>query len=620
MKKKLLILLFSGMMSAGVVNAAPKQNILSVRDALTDTSAVAPLSFDTDTEALLQNWYLQNYAILDEEVEKKSTGDVSDEVYIERLSKIPSTIEMPYNSEVRRFIDMYIVKKRTLVEAMLGMSLYYMPIFEQALEQEGLPLELKYLPVVESALDPTAKSPVGAAGLWQFMIRTGKGLGLEVNSLVDERLDPYKSSVKAAKYLKELYNIYGDWSLAIAAYNCGPGKVNQAIRNAGGTGKDFWQIYAFLPRETRGYVPAFIAANYAMTYFKHHNISPVLAKKPILVDTVQVNRRVHFKQIAEVLNLPIEALRVLNPQYRKDVIPGNSRPYTLALPSQQIYSYLLSEDSITGYNTKKYQPRKVVEPQMEQIASDENGEYTYEKRTVTKTHKVRKGETLGKIAKRYGTSSSAIKRANGLKSNALKAGQRLKIKVIENVKVYRKVEEDSAEMAATEDAILKAAITPDEDKPKAEAKEEKKVAKKQEPKREVVEDDNEDEFDNFTGTHKVKKGENLSIIANKYGVTVTDLKQANGLKNNNLKAGQRLKVPKGKEKVENVSSSVTHTVRSGESLYLIAEHYGVTVNAIKNANNLSGNSIKPGQKLTIPKKSASKNTSRSKAKSSKKKK
>jgi membrane-bound lytic murein transglycosylase D len=318
--------------------------------------------------------------------------------------------------------------------------------------------------------------------------------------------------------------------------------------------------------------------------------------------------------------LPIEALRVLNPQYRKDVIPGNSRPYTLALPSQQIYSYLLSEDSITGYNTKKYQPRKVVEPQMEQIASDENGEYTYEKRTVTKTHKVRKGETLGKIAKRYGTSSSAIKRANGLKSNALKAGQRLKIKVTENVKVYRKVEEDSAEMAATEDAILKAAITPDEDKPKAEVKEEKKAAKKQEPKREVVEDDNDDEFDNFTGTHKVKKGENLSIIANKYGVTVTDLKQANGLKNNNLKAGQRLKVPKGKEKVENVSSSVTHTVRSGESLYLIAEHYGVTVNAIKNANNLSGNSIKPGQKLTIPKKSASKNTSRSKAKSSKKKK
>lgn len=615
MKKKFLILLFSGMLSSGVVCAVEKHNILSVRDVLVDTTSVAPHSFDTDTEALLQNWYLQNYAILDEDVENKSTGEVSDEVYIERLSKIPSTIEMPYNSEVRRFIDMYIVKKRSLVEAMLGMSLYYMPIFEQALEQEGMPLELKYLPVVESALDPTAKSPVGAAGLWQFMLRTGKGLGLEVNSLVDERLDPYKSSEKAAKYLKELYNIYGDWSLAIAAYNCGPGKVNNAIKNAGGTGKDFWQIYAFLPRETRGYVPAFIAANYVMTYFKYHNISPALAKKPILVDTVQVNRRVHFKQIASVLNLPIEALRVLNPQYRKDVIPGNSRSYTLALPSQQIYCYLLSEDSITGFDTKKYQPRKVVEPKMEQVASDENGEYVYEKRTVTKTHRVSKGESLGSIAKKYGTTVATIKRTNGLKSDALKVGQRLKIKVTENVKVYRKVEVDSAEITQTEDAIIKAAITPD-DKQKKENKVPEKKAKKEQPKREQ---EQRGRYDNYTATHKVQSGQNLSVISEQYGITVSDLKAANDLKSNSLKVGQRLKVPKGKAKAENVSSSTTHIVRSGESLYLIAERYGVTVNAIKSANSLTNNSIKPGQKLTIPKKSASKNTSRSKTKSSKRK-
>ena len=615
MKKKFLILLFSGMLSSGVVCAVEKHNILSVRDVLVDTTSVAPNSFDTDTEALLQNWYLQNYAILDEDVENKSAGEVSDEMYIERLSKIPSTIEMPYNSEVRRFIDMYIVKKRSLVEAMLGMSLYYMPIFEQALEQEGLPLELKYLPVVESALDPTAKSPVGAAGLWQFMLRTGKGLGLEVNSLVDERLDPYKSSEKAAKYLKELYNIYGDWSLAIAAYNCGPGKVNNAIKNAGGTGKDFWQIYAFLPRETRGYVPAFIAANYVMTYFKYHNISPALAKKPILVDTVQVNRRVHFKQIASVLNLPIEALRVLNPQYRKDVIPGNSRSYTLALPSQQIYCYLLSEDSITGFDTKKYQPRKVVEPKMEQVASDENGEYVYEKRTVTKTHRVRSGKSLVKIAKKYGTTVAAIKRTNGLKSDALKVGQRLKIKVTENVKVYRKVEVDSAEITQTEDAIIKAAITPDDKQNKEKKVPEKKV-KKEEPKRER---EQRGRYDNYTATHKVQSGQNLSIIAKRYGITVTDLKAANGLRSNSLKVGQRLKVPKGKAKAENVSSSTTHIVRSGESLYLIAERYGVTVNAIKSANSLTNNSIKPGQKLTIPKKGASKNTSRSSTKSSKRK-
>lgn len=617
MRKKLLIFLFSGVLSAGTLSAE-KHTILTVRESLNDTSAIAPHSFETDTEALMQNWYLQSYAVLDEDVEGKPTGEVSEKEYIERLSKLPTTIEMPYNSEVRRFIDMYIIKKRTLVEAMLGMSLYYMPIFEQALEKEGLPLELKYLPVVESALDPVAKSPVGAAGLWQFMVRTGKGLGLEITSLVDERLDPYKSSEKAAKYLKELHNIYGDWSLAIAAYNCGPGKVNQALSRAGGTGKDFWQIYAFLPKETRGYVPAFIAANYAMTYFKLHNISPALAKRPILVDTVQVNHRVHFKQIASVLNLPIEALRVLNPQYRKDVIPGNARPYTLALPSQQIYSYIMSEDSICDFDANKYQPRKVVEPRMEQIASDENGDYTYETQVVTKTHTVRSGESLGKIASKYGTTVAAIKKTNKLNNNNLRVGQRLKVKVTEQVKVYRKVEIDSAEMAMADSLALTAAIAPSEkkqtttEKPKAETKK-----KKAEPVREEA----DNEYDNYTATHRVKSGESLYIIAEEYGVTVNDLKEANGLKNNNLKAGQKLKVPKKKSATNsNASSATTHTVRSGESLYLIAERYGITVNELKAANSIKNNSIKPGDKLTIPQKKSSKNTSRSKAKSSKRRK
>ena len=617
MRKKLLIFLFSGVLSAGTLSAE-KHTILTVRESLNDTSAIAPHSFETDTEALMQNWYLQSYAVLDEDVEGKPIGEVSEKEYIERLSKLPTTIEMPYNSEVRRFIDMYIIKKRTLVEAMLGMSLYYMPIFEQALEKEGLPLELKYLPVVESALDPVAKSPVGAAGLWQFMVRTGKGLGLEITSLVDERLDPYKSSEKAAKYLKELHNIYGDWSLAIAAYNCGPGKVNQALSRAGGTGKDFWQIYAFLPKETRGYVPAFIAANYAMTYFKLHNISPALAKRPILVDTVQVNHRVHFKQIASVLNLPIEALRVLNPQYRKDVIPGNARPYTLALPSQQIYSYIMSEDSICDFDANKYQPRKVVEPRMEQIASDENGDYTYETQVVTKTHTVRSGESLGKIASKYGTTVAAIKKTNKLNNNNLRVGQRLKIKVTEQVKVYRQVEIDSAEMAMADSLALTAAIAPSEkkqtttEKPKAETKK-----KKAEPVREEA----DNEYDNYTATHRVKSGESLYIIAEEYGVTVNDLKEANGLKNNNLKAGQKLKVPKKKSATNsNASSATTHTVRSGESLYLIAERYGITVNELKAANSIKNNSIKPGDKLTIPQKKSSKNTSRSKAKSSKRRK
>lgn len=567
MKKRFSILILSGMVAVGTAFSATKQNILTVRESFPDSTTVYPESFETDTEKLLQNWYVQNYTILDEEVESKSSNEVSEEEYIKRLSQIPATIEMPYNQEVRKYIDMYVNRRRTMVEAMLGMSLYYMPIFEQALEQEGMPLELKYLPIVESALDPVAKSRVGAAGLWQFMIRTGKGLGLEINSLVDERLDPYKSSVKAAKYLKQLYNIYKDWSLAIAAYNCGPGKVNQALRRAGGSGKDYWQIYAFLPKETRGYVPAFIAANYVMTYFKKHNISPALAKKPILVDTVQVTRRIHFNQISSVLDIPVEALRVLNPQYRKDVIPGNVRPYTLALPSQQIYSFLMSEDSIVSKNASKYQPRLVVEPQMTQVASDEGGEYKWETKTVTKIHKVRRGETLGGIAAKYKTTVSAIKKANGMRNNNIGVGKRLKIKTTERVKVYKPAaEETPEELAAADSLALEAAI--------AGANEEEVKKETPAPKKKP----------------EPKKREEKKMAATK---------------------------SKTKSKKQSASSG-THVVKSGESLYVIAERHGITVNELKRANSLSNNKIKPGQKLTIPKKKKSGNTSRSKAKSSRK--
>lgn len=551
MKKKLLILLFSGLVAVNAT-AQDKHTILTVKESLVDTTTVTPFSFETDTEELLQNWYIQNYTVLDTDVENKSSGETSEKEYIERLSKMPTTIEMPYNGEVRKFIDLYVERRRTLVETMLGMSLYYMPIFEQALEVEGLPLELKYLPVVESALNPVAKSRVGAAGLWQFMMRTGKGLGLEINSLVDERLDPYKSSRMAAKYLKQLHSIYGDWSLAIAAYNCGPGKVNQALRRAGGTGKDFWQVYAFLPKETRGYVPAFIAANYVMTYFKHHNISPALAKKPIVVDTVQVTRRIHFNQIANILNLPIEALRVLNPQYRKDVIPGNSRPYTLALPSQQIYSFILSEDSIFNSDASKYQPRAVVEPLMEQVSSDENGVYEYETRTVTKYHKVKKGESLGKIAQKYGTTVNAIKKANKLKNNNITAGKNLKVVVKEKVKVYKPVEEETPEELAEADSLaLQAAVTASDDN----AKKKEKTEKKQ------------------TATKSKKETKKT-----------------------------KSEKPKTQTKKKVKESGSTHVVRSGESLYKIAKKYGITVNQLKKANSMTNNKIKPGQKLTIPKK------------------
>ena len=410
--------------------AAPreKNNILTLKNTITDEDIVFPESFDTDVHKMMTNWYLQNYTVLDADVENKSPGEVSEETYIRRLAAIPSVIEMPYNQVVRKHIERYVYRSRTLIEEMLGMSLYYMPIFEQALEKEGLPLELKYLPIVESAMDPNAVSRVGAAGLWQFMIGTGKGLGLEINSLVDERRDPYRSSAMAAKYLKNLYQIYNDWSLAIAAYNCGPGNVNKALHRNGGTG-DFWDIYEYLPRETRGYVPAFIAANYAMTYYKQHNISPSLARKPLITDTVSVNRRIHFAQIAQVLNIPIEEIRTFNPQYRADVIPGDNHPYTLVLPSQQVYSFIMSQDSIDSYRDDLYAHREVVEPGGQVSTAEEyiSGR-TIDGNIRTISHKVGRGETASSIAAKYDMTTDELLSLNGMTSERVRRGQTLVVK------------------------------------------------------------------------------------------------------------------------------------------------------------------------------------------------
>lgn len=363
-----------------------------------------------------------------------------------RLSSLPTVIEMPYNQIVRSYIDRYTKRGRAQVAAILGLSLYYMPIFEQALEEQGLPLELKYLPVIESGLDPNAVSRHGATGLWQMMLGTAKGLGLQVNSLVDERRDPYVASERAAAYLKDLYSTYNDWSLAIAAYNCGPGAVNKAIRRAGGEAKDhdFWSIYNYLSPETRGYVPMFIAANYVMNYYPKHNISPVLPVKPLVMDTIQVAERIHFNQISKVLDIPVDELRILNPQFRADIIPGTPElPYTLILPSQQIHAYLMSENEIRNFEPDKYAHRSTVEPgevptdamlavETTEVWPEDNGEAdvalaaTHGKPSVI-VHKVVAGETLGSIAEKYGVSPAEIRKSNNLRRNAVRIGQQLRI-------------------------------------------------------------------------------------------------------------------------------------------------------------------------------------------------
>lgn len=446
--KTLRHIALSAALCAAALCAQARPSILMLADAAADSTVVFPESVETDVNRMMQNWYLQNYTALDKEVDNRPDVATTDAELIERLQAIPTTIEMPFNSVVRQYIDMYTGRKRSLVESILGMSLYYMPIFEQAIEKEGIPIELKYLPVIESAMNPDAVSRAGAVGLWQIMLPTARGLGLEINTLVDERRDPVRSSEAAARYLRELYDIYKDWSLAIAAYNCGPGNVNKALRRAGDDArKDFWAIYPYLPRETRGYVPCFIAATYVMNYYNKHNISPALAKKPIVTDSVHVSRRVHFQQIADILKLPVEQLQVLNPQYRKQEIPGTpERPWPLVLPANQTYAYIMSEDAIAAHNADLYARRDVVEPAtgMEgrpATVDGQEGEWVVTE--DVKWHKVRRNETMASIARRYGVSLKSLKRWNG-NIRKPRRGQSVKIVSTKRVfKPYEKQPEDS---------------------------------------------------------------------------------------------------------------------------------------------------------------------------------
>ena len=305
-----------------------------------------PEAMTFELDSLLNLYMSKNYLDEDNDCRMKDVNPVFEkEVFIERLKRIPSIIEMPYNEVVQKFIDRYSGRLRHSVSYMLGASNFYMPIFEEALETYGLPLELKYLPVIESALNPKAVSRVGATGLWQFMLATGKRYGLEVNSLVDERRDPIKASYAAANYLSDLYKVFGDWNLVIAAYNCGPDQINKAIHRSKGS-KDYWQIYPYLPKETRGYVPAFIAANYIMTYYCEHNICPMTTRLPAKTDTIMVGRNVHLEQIASVCNIDIEQLRTLNPAYRRDIVPGATKLSAVRLPQTEVGKFIDLEDSI----------------------------------------------------------------------------------------------------------------------------------------------------------------------------------------------------------------------------------------------------------------------------------
>ena len=416
-----------------VTNAQGKKEVIYLPEAMT-------AEFDSLLSAYNHKTYLQ----VNNDCNMSDINPVySPEVYKERLARIPSVIEMPYNEVVQQFIDRYSGRLRRSVSLMLGAQNFYMPLFEEALETYGLPLELKYLPVIESALNPNAVSRVGATGLWQFMLATGKRYGLAVNSLVDERRDPVLSSYAAAQYLRDLYKIFGDWNLVIAAYNCGPDNINKAIHRSKGE-KDYWQIYPYLPKETRGYVPAFIAANYIMNYYCDHNICPMRAELPAKTDTVVVNRDIHFEQIAKVLNMDVNQIKQLNPQYRRNIINGNTKPSAVRLPATLVSSFIDNEDSIYAYRpeellakrtevevnntTPTYSRSNTSSSRSHSSASARRGRNKKKRSRGGRSVTIRQGDTLSEIAARNGTTVKKLKRLNKISGSSIRAGKKIRIK------------------------------------------------------------------------------------------------------------------------------------------------------------------------------------------------
>ena len=419
-----------------------------------------------------------------------------DSVYMRRIQTLAyeTTIPLTYNSHVKSFIELYANRRRQQSSRMLGLSYVYFPMFEEYLSRYDLPLELKYLAMVESALNPTAGSKAGAKGLWQFMRGTGAEYGLRVSTLVDDRFDPEKETEAACQYLKSLYARYGDWFLVLAAYNSGPGTVNKAIVRAGGT-RNYWAIWPYLPAETRGYVPAFIAVTYLMNYAAEHNLYP---QNPGLLlhgtDTVMVRDRVSFSQINECIGAPMEDLVFFNPQYTKRVIPGTkSYPYAPRMPTKYTLMFTQLEDSIYSYVSKAEKTREVIEEKEEEVSN-------------SFVHVVRKGESLGSVARKYHVTVANIKAWNHLKRETIHVGQRLTI--------YR-----------SGSPMTKVSSTSKSGNSKSSVNKKTSTAPK-------------------VRTHTVKKGETLSSIAKKYKCTVSDIKKWNGLKSNTVKVGQKLKIKK----------------------------------------------------------------------------
>ncbi len=408
--------------------------LVDVRWDLNDT--VQP-ELKNNLDKLVNAWYAENAVktkVYEGDGSKYVKEDLADSVYIQRLQSLPSMFGLSYNKIVRNYIELYTQRRRNEVEIMMGRAEYYFPIFEEVLDKEGLPQELKYLPIIESALNPKALSKAGASGLWQFMYATGKMYGLEVNSFVDERCDPIKSSHAAVKFLKDLHDIYGDWPLVIAAYNCGPGNVNKAIRRSGGK-KNYWDIYYWLPKETRGYVPAFIAALYAFNFHEEHGLFPRPSQYPEVCDTLMISEQLHFDQITKFIGLSNEKLRELNPQYRADIIPALTKPYALNIPFGAVMDFIDKQDSILAYKKEHYFKLK------DKVASPNEkykNVYATPSGKAKITYTVKPGDAVGLIASWFHVRTADLRYWNNIKRNMIRVGQNLSIYVPKSKASYYK--------------------------------------------------------------------------------------------------------------------------------------------------------------------------------------
>lgn len=467
-KKRNILVSLLAILTAGPAFAQYQEYEIVTDEQGKRSEIAVPMSFTLEVDSMLALYHSKTYMRESSDCQMMDYDPETDkETIMERIRRMPTVMEMPYNESVRAFIDRYTKRSRKQVRFLLGAANFYMPIFEEALETYNLPLELKYLPVIESGLNPNAVSKSGAAGLWQLMLTTGKHYGLEINSLVDERRDLVKSSYAAARLLSDLYGIYKDWNLVIAAYNCGPERVNKAIHRAGGE-TDYWKIYPYLPTETQGYVPAFIAANYIMNYYCEHNLCPMETDLPAKSDTVMVNKDMHFEQIAAVLGIDIDQLKELNPQYRRDIVNGNSGAAAIRLPASYIGMFIDNEDSILNFDTGRLLTKRT------EVTVEDNPSKDYDKRSgnrqrknantgkyskgrdtdksasIRKTKgkngkstrkngrskkkstpssvKIEKGQTLIEIAKKNNTTVEKLKKLNNLKSDNIRAGKSLRVK------------------------------------------------------------------------------------------------------------------------------------------------------------------------------------------------